>query len=144
LEVPNGFTQRRRDAENESLFQDLLVIPNSQSPIPNSPLTNMSISEFQQFFDNCVGNWTTERTYHYLTQQEVERSHTEFNVEPITDELKLKVIQDNDFEIPADLSILPGYHKTSRYAGNERVFRPEREATRSLLLEECGFNHRGH
>ncbi len=70
----------------------------------------MAISEFQQFFDNCVGNWTTERTYHYLTQQEVERSHTEFNVEPITDELKLKVLQDNDFDIPANLSILPGYH----------------------------------
>ncbi|NJL61380.1 MAG: phycobiliprotein lyase [Methylacidiphilales bacterium] len=70
----------------------------------------MPISEFQKFFDNCVGNWTTERTYHYLTQQEVERSHTEFNVEPITDELKLKVIQDNNFDVPADLSILPGYH----------------------------------
>ena len=24
------------------------------------------------------------------------------------------------------------YHKTSRYAGNERVFRPEREATRAV------------
>jgi hypothetical protein len=70
----------------------------------------MPISEFQQFFDNCVGNWTTERTYHYLTQQEVERSRTEFNVEPITNELKLQVLKDNDFDLPADLSILPGYH----------------------------------
>ncbi len=48
--------------------------------------------------------------------------------------------QTNGLQIlPIELS-----HKTSRYGGNERVFRPEREATRSLLLEECGFNHRGH
>ena len=25
------------------------------------------------------------------------------------------------------------FHKTSRYAGNERVFRPEREATRAVI-----------
>ncbi|BAZ38137.1 hypothetical protein NIES4101_40720 [Calothrix sp. NIES-4101] len=70
----------------------------------------MSISEFQQFFDNCVGTWATERTYHYLTQQEVERSHTEFTVEEITKDLKLKVLQDNNFDIPNDIDILPGYH----------------------------------
>jgi CpeS-like protein len=70
----------------------------------------MSTSEFQKFFDDCVGNWSTERTYHYLTQQEVERSHTEFFVEPITETLKLKVIADNAFSIPPDVDSLPGYH----------------------------------
>ncbi len=70
----------------------------------------MSTSEFQQFFDDCVGNWSTERTYHYLTQQEVERSHTKFVVEPITETLKLKVLADNAFNVPPDVNSLPGYH----------------------------------
>jgi hypothetical protein len=70
----------------------------------------MSNLEFQQFFDNCVGKWVTERTYHYLTHQDVERSHTEFDVEPITETLKLKVIADNAFPIPQDINSLPGYH----------------------------------
>jgi CpeS-like protein len=70
----------------------------------------MSNSEFQQFFHNCVGKWITERTYHYLTYQDVERSHTEFNVEPLTESLKLKVIADNSFPLPRDINSLPGYH----------------------------------
>lgn len=70
----------------------------------------MGISEFQEFFDNCVGGWATERTYHYLTQQEVERSRTEFVVEPITQDIKVKVLEDNMFDIPSDLGVLPGYH----------------------------------
>ena len=36
--------------------------------------------EIQDFFAACVGTWTTERTYHYPLQNEVERSYTEFNV----------------------------------------------------------------
>ncbi|BAZ07916.1 phycobiliprotein lyase [Calothrix sp. NIES-3974] len=70
----------------------------------------MSIQEFQAFFDCCVGKWSTERTYHYLTKREVERSHTDFVVEPITDTAKLQVLQDNQFPIPTNLEILPGYH----------------------------------
>lgn len=27
----------------------------------------MSIGQFQEFFDHCVGEWVTERTYHYLS-----------------------------------------------------------------------------
>ena len=54
--------------------------------------------EFQQFFDDCVGQWTTERTYHYLTHQEVERSPTEFTIHPIQPELKAKVLTDNQLE----------------------------------------------
>jgi CpeS-like protein len=36
--------------------------------------------EIQDFFSACVGTWKTERTYHYVRQNEVERSYTEFNV----------------------------------------------------------------
>ncbi|NJL09716.1 MAG: phycobiliprotein lyase [Calothrix sp. SM1_7_51] len=70
----------------------------------------MSIKDFQQFFDYCVGHWVTERTYHYLTEQEVERSHTEFLVEPLREELKLKVLKDNEFSTDANVDIMPGYH----------------------------------
>jgi CpeS-like protein len=36
--------------------------------------------EIQDFFSACVGTWKTERTYHYVPHNEVERSYTEFNV----------------------------------------------------------------
>jgi CpeS-like protein len=36
--------------------------------------------EIQDFFSACIGNWKTERTYHYPRHNEVERSYTEFNV----------------------------------------------------------------
>ena len=42
-------------------------------------MENAIFQDFQDFFACCVGNWVTERTYHYLTNQEVERSRTEFN-----------------------------------------------------------------
>jgi CpeS-like protein len=68
------------------------------------------IAKFQNFFDCCVGNWTTERTYHYMTRSEVERSHTDFGVHPLTTELKTKVLTDNQYPIPNALDALPGYH----------------------------------
>ena len=67
-------------------------------------------SPFQQFFDDCVGNWVTERTYHYLTQQEVERSHTEFVIYPIALERKAQVLIDNQYPEQPHLESLPGYH----------------------------------
>jgi hypothetical protein len=33
---------------------------------------------FQEFFQACDGTWSTERTYHYTEQGEIERSHTDF------------------------------------------------------------------
>lgn len=67
-------------------------------------------SVFHTFFDHCVGSWSTERTYHYLTQNEVERSHTDFQVSPLTPELKAKVLADNQYDDVKDLSALPGFH----------------------------------
>lgn len=69
----------------------------------------MSIAQFQEFFDHCVGNWTTERTYHYLTYQEVERSHTEFAIHPIDSETKTRVLADNQGSTEQNLEELPGY-----------------------------------
>ncbi|MEM9485156.1 MAG: phycobiliprotein lyase [Cyanobacteria bacterium P01_F01_bin.116] len=67
-------------------------------------------SVFHTFFDHCVGSWSTERTYHYLTQNEVERSHTDFQVSPLTADLKQKVLSDNNYTEARDLSSLPGFH----------------------------------
>ncbi len=69
-----------------------------------------SLQEFHAFFEACVGRWATERTYHYLTHQEVERSRTEFVVEPITPERKAKVLDDNGYPEQSNLAELPGFH----------------------------------
>jgi hypothetical protein len=69
-----------------------------------------SIQQFHQFFEACVGTWVTERTYHYLAQQEVERSHTEFTIHPLLPEAKTKVLTDNDYVIPDGVDKLPGFH----------------------------------
>lgn len=36
---------------------------------------------FAEFFVNCIGQWTTERTYHFLPDGKIERSHTEFRAD---------------------------------------------------------------
>jgi hypothetical protein len=69
----------------------------------------MDLTKFHEFFEHCVGNWTTERTYHYLTHQEVERSHTEFKIHPLASALKLKVVADNQYVPPPQIEQLPGF-----------------------------------
>lgn len=66
--------------------------------------------QFQQFFDQCVGAWATERTYHYLHRQEVERSRTEFVIRPLTGEQKAQVLVDNHYAPRPDVAVLPGFH----------------------------------
>lgn len=70
----------------------------------------MDTSEFHYFFDCCVGQWKTERTYHYLTYQEVERSRTEFRINPLNPEQKTKVLADNGRPAHSELDSLPGFH----------------------------------
>ena len=88
-------------------------------------LTQMDLTKFQQFFDTCVGNWVSERTYHYLTHQEVERSHTEFQIRGLDETLKRKVLSDNEFPEPTDLEQLPGYHldfQTVSETGDKKAY----------------------
>ena len=68
------------------------------------------VQSFQDFFDCCVGHWSTERTYHYLSRQYVERSHTEFDIHPVDLARKQKGLSDNDYPEVADLAQYPGYH----------------------------------
>jgi len=70
----------------------------------------MNTSIFHQFFADCVGSWQTERTYHYLAYQAVERSRTEFTVSPLTPDKKAKVLANNEYSALDDLDSLPGFN----------------------------------
>lgn len=47
---------------------------------------------FQEFFAICNGFWVTERTYHYQPSGEVERSHTEYKVDALTELEKRRIV----------------------------------------------------
>ena len=79
----------------------------------------MNDSVFQQFFSDCVGEWVSERTYHYLSHEEIERSRTEFTVKPLTNDTKNKVILDNAYKQPESLEQLPGFN-LSFYTINDK------------------------
>jgi hypothetical protein len=70
----------------------------------------MDLTDITYFFDCCIGHWSIERTYHYLSHQEIERSHTDFQVEAITPDLKRKVLTDNAYPIPDQIDSLPGFN----------------------------------
>ena len=69
----------------------------------------MNTSVFEQFFADCVGNWQSDRTYHYLAYKEIERSQTTFQVEPLTSDRKAKVLSDNAYDRQDNLASLPGF-----------------------------------
>ena len=69
----------------------------------------MNTTFFEQFFVDCVGNWQSDRTYHYLTHKEIERSQTTFEVTPLTDSSKAKVLSDNAYPELNNLASLPGF-----------------------------------
>lgn len=60
-----------------------------------------------EFFEACLGQWSIERTYHYLESQEdhIERSHTNYDIQPLGSEGRLKVLIDNSFSVPTDLEL---------------------------------------
>ena len=69
----------------------------------------MDIQPFHDFFDCCIGGWVSERTYHYVPQQEIERSRTTFQVNAVPLELKHKVLTDNQYPDPPGVADLPGF-----------------------------------
>ncbi len=48
--------------------------------------------DFQEFFTACTGAWTTERTYHSVQEGQVERSHTESQVDSLTGVQKQEIL----------------------------------------------------
>jgi hypothetical protein len=99
----------------------------------------MNLSEFKYFFDCCVGQWNTERTYHYLTYQEVERSRTEFIIHPLTTDQKTKVLADNGRSSHSELDTLPGFHLEF-----ETISEKGEEVSQQLNLLFVPTNMEGH
>ena len=75
----------------------------------------MNTSVFEQFFEDCVGNWQSDRTYHYLAYQEIERSQTTFEVRPLSSQQKAKVLSDNAYDELDNLESLPGFNFRKRF-----------------------------
>lgn len=69
-----------------------------------------TLTQFHNFFDCCIGGWHTERTYHYLPQQDVERSKTDFIIRTLTPEFKEKVLRDNNYPANHEINGLLGFH----------------------------------
>ncbi|MCC0178343.1 phycobiliprotein lyase [Waterburya agarophytonicola K14] len=101
----------------------------------------MNTTIFDQFFIDCVGNWQSDRTYHYLTHREIERSQTTFEVEPLTSDRKVKVLSDNNYGKLDNLESLPGFNLgfyTISEAGEEKrqnlnlMFVPKSENSATL------------
>ncbi len=47
---------------------------------------------FQEFFQACDGTWSTDRTYHYYDQGEIERSHTDFTAKTLSHSIKSNLL----------------------------------------------------
>jgi hypothetical protein len=67
--------------------------------------------DFQEFFNACSGLWKTERTYHYMQNGEIERSYTEFQVNPLTNDEKDKLLMPNEnLQVDRTIdAIFPGF-----------------------------------
>ena len=74
---------------------------------------------FQAFFTTCTGLWTTERTYHSTLRGEIERSYTEFRVDPLTASEKQQILSAQagsalqkrleTVKLPDDETLCPGF-----------------------------------
>lgn len=76
---------------------------------------------FKDFFVACAGVWTTERTYHFVAEGRIERSYTEYQVQPLTALDKKQILEvsessrlqlrnpSNDLATMADQDSLPGF-----------------------------------
>lgn len=70
-----------------------------------------TISVFHEFFRVCAGQWNSDRTYHYLNPDSVERSNTQFGVAPLNEQQKEQVLADNHYtKDPISLDSCPGLH----------------------------------
>ncbi|WP_041700311.1 phycobiliprotein lyase [Thalassoporum mexicanum] len=90
---------------------------------------NHSIQIFNDFFIQCVGRWSSERTYHYLAANDIERSHTDFAIFPLTEASKQKVLLDNQYDLIKNPDQYPGFH-----LGFETVSEHGDRVTQSLNL----------
>lgn len=55
---------------------------------------------FQEFFAACAGVWTTERTYHFVLQSQIERSYTKFQVKALMQAEKQQILPASNLSSP--------------------------------------------
>lgn len=73
--------------------------------------------DFQDFFTACTGIWKTERIYHSILQGEIERSYTQYRVEPLIEAEKQQILADvslnglkiNQAALSSPQGICPGF-----------------------------------
>jgi hypothetical protein len=65
------------------------------------------MTSIDAFFEACLGKWSIERTYHYLNpiEEEIERSHTNYDIRSLTEANRLKVLKDNERSDPGDVKL---------------------------------------
>lgn len=68
----------------------------------------MAIFSLNNFFAHCLGNWSIERTYHYISEGRSERSHTHYCVTPLDQAGRQKVLADN--QQPDPTGLVGGFH----------------------------------
>ena len=56
---------------------------------------------FQDFFIACAGFWKTERTYHFVSENEVERSYTEFRADTLDQRTKEQILSKSNSDSDA-------------------------------------------
>lgn len=66
---------------------------------------------FRGFLSDCLGQWRSQRTYHYLTyqEQEVERSRTDFTIGLLDESRKIQLLADSNYGEVAELDRLLGF-----------------------------------
>jgi hypothetical protein len=105
--------------------------------------------KIHDFFSACVGDWKTERTYHYPLQHEVERSYTEFSVADLATAEKYRIssafLPEGTIADPQQIELFPAFsisfntvsEKGERVAMNlNAIFVPDRAIVSPELLPQ--------
>jgi hypothetical protein len=103
----------------------------------------LSLAEFCQL---CVGRWSIERTYHYITEQRSERSHTNYDIQVLSPQGRQQVLRDNGQ--PEPTGFVGGFHlafdTTSEHGEKVAMdlnilFLPTRDENRGLYLRDRAY-----
>jgi len=109
---------------------------------------------FQDFFTACTGLWKTERIYHSVLQGQVERSYTEYRVEPLTGDQKQQILSLSQIsgitvdlaQVESDAIACPGFaitFDTLSESGEQvsmsqkALFVPDAYVSSAQMLEEA-------
>jgi hypothetical protein len=90
MEIKRSSREHRPDSCNIRITE---IFPQQSD---QSSTVKVEMLNFQEFFIACAGFWKTERTYHMVLENEVERSYTEFRAETLDLEAKRQILSGSD------------------------------------------------